>query len=118
MADKEHKAITELKARNEPLLINEVQLLLAEKRTYFALVRTSIAVTALPPTIVAFLVATREYHNFFDYFWSAYIVVTLLAVISLLGIFSSIRLWKKINRLNTYIQRIKDENKRLAEIIV
>jgi hypothetical protein len=46
-------------------LINEVQLLLAEKRTSLAVMRTGIAVLALPISVMSVLIATSKYYNVF-----------------------------------------------------
>lgn len=45
------------------LAINEIQLLLAEKRTSLAFLRTGIAVIALPLSLVSFLIATSEHYR-------------------------------------------------------
>jgi uncharacterized membrane protein YidH (DUF202 family) len=44
-------------------LINEVQLLLAEKRTSLAVMRTGIAVLALPLSVMSVLIATSKYYD-------------------------------------------------------
>lgn len=103
---------------SESLLLSEIQVLLAEKRTYYALMRTSMASASLPPTIILFLIATKDYHGFFNNFWSAYIVVTMLGIISFVGMYSLYRIVKKIRYLTGLIETIKRENKRLAEIII
>ena len=45
------------------IAINEVQLLLAEKRTSLAVMRTGIAVLALPLTVMSLLIATSKYYG-------------------------------------------------------
>lgn len=50
----------------DPIVINEVQLLLAEKRTSLAVMRTGIAVLALPLSVVGLLIATSKYYNLFN----------------------------------------------------
>ena len=44
-------------------LINEIQLILAEKRTSLAAMRTGIAVFVLPLSVLSVLVATSEYEQ-------------------------------------------------------
>ncbi len=51
--------------KTDQIAINEVQLILAEKRTALALMRTGIAVLALPLTVMSFLIATSKYYNIF-----------------------------------------------------
>lgn len=48
---------------NTSIAINEVQLLLAEKRTSLAVMRTGIAVLALPLSVMSVLVATSKYYD-------------------------------------------------------
>ena len=45
------------------LIFNEVQLLLAEKRTLLSTLRTGIAVSIMPFTVVSFLIATSRYYD-------------------------------------------------------
>lgn len=47
----------------EGIAINEVQLILAEKRTSLAVMRTGIAVLALPMSVVSVLIATSKYYD-------------------------------------------------------
>ncbi len=48
---------------NDSIAINEVQLILAEKRTSLAVMRTGIAVLALPLSVMSLLIATSKYYN-------------------------------------------------------
>lgn len=50
----------------DSIVINEVQLLLAEKRTSLAVMRTGIAVLALPLSVIGLLIATSRYYNIFN----------------------------------------------------
>lgn len=47
----------------DSIAINEVQLILAEKRTSLAVMRTGIAVLALPLSVTSFLIATSKYYS-------------------------------------------------------
>ena len=47
----------------DAIAISEVQLILAEKRTALAMMRSGIAVLALPLTILSFLIATSKYYD-------------------------------------------------------
>ena len=48
---------------HDSIAINEVQLLLAEKRTSLAVMRTGIAVLALPLSVMSVLIATSKYYD-------------------------------------------------------
>ena len=45
------------------IAINEAQLLLAEKRTSLSVMRTGIAMLALPMSVISVLIATSRYYN-------------------------------------------------------
>ena len=49
--------------QNDILSINQVQLLLSEKRTALSVMRTGIAVLALPLSIFSALIATSKWYN-------------------------------------------------------
>jgi len=49
--------------RTDSIAINEVQLLLAEKRTSLAVMRTGITVLVLPLSVMSVLVATSKYYD-------------------------------------------------------
>ncbi|MBH5328833.1 hypothetical protein H9Q10_04025 [Eikenella sp. S3360] len=60
--------------QNDILSINQVQLLLAEKRTALAVMRTGIAVLALPLSIFSVLIATSRWYNVMEV-WPLLILV-------------------------------------------
>jgi len=47
----------------DSIVINEVQLVLAEKRTSLAVMRTGIAVLVLPLSVMSVLIATSKYYD-------------------------------------------------------
>ena len=49
----------------DSIVINEVQLLLAEKRTSLSVMRTGISVLALPLSVLSVLIATSKYYDIF-----------------------------------------------------
>ncbi|RME59939.1 hypothetical protein D6779_03130 [Candidatus Parcubacteria bacterium] len=106
------------KRHPEQLLISELQLLLAEKRTYYAMLRTGVAVFALPLTVIAFLVATSDYHKIFQKPILGTSVLATLLIISLVGILLWQRSLTRIHKINGMIKEIEREDKRLAKIIL
>lgn len=52
-----------LSARDESTVITELELVLAEKRTALSVLRTGLAVTALPMTVVSFLIVTSRSYD-------------------------------------------------------
>jgi hypothetical protein len=102
----------------EQLLLGEVQVLLAEKRTYLSFLRTGSAVMTVPPTIVLFLIATASYHGIFNFFWLGVVVVSVLIGVSFGGLFISYQSYAKIRKINTIIGDIEKTNARVDQIVV
>lgn len=55
--------VEENETESEGIIISEVQLLLAEKRTSLAAMRSGIAVFALPLSVLSVLIATSKYYD-------------------------------------------------------
>ncbi len=55
--------MTDDTSKIDSIAINEVQLVLAEKRTSLAIMRTGIAVLALPLSVMSVLIATSKYYD-------------------------------------------------------
>jgi uncharacterized membrane protein YidH (DUF202 family) len=55
--------LDEEKNQANAIAINEAQLLLAEKRTSLSVMRTGIAMLALPLSLMSVLIATSRYYN-------------------------------------------------------
>ena len=62
---KKEKELTQEADNIDAIAINEVQLVLAEKRTSLAVMRTGIAVLALPLSVISVLIATSRYYDIF-----------------------------------------------------
>ena len=95
---------------NEPpkldnLIFGEIQVLLAEKRTALASMRTGIAVFALPLSVLSALIATSRYYNVAH-------VMPLLAPLLLLNlglvVLGSWLIYQSIHRIHHYDQRIRE----------
>ncbi len=54
---------SEPKENSDPLILDEIQLLLAEKRTALSSMRAGIAVFALPLSVLSVLVATSQHYR-------------------------------------------------------
>lgn len=91
--------------QDDILSINQVQLLLAEKRTALAVMRTGIAVLALPLSIFSALIATSKWYSPAE-------VWLLLAVVSLINIglivFAVYLIARSLMRMHQYDQLIAD----------
>lgn len=74
-------------AVDQKLLLSEVQMLLAEKRTAFALLRTGVTVAMLPLSLLTVLVATSRLWNLFEVLWVLVPLGILGAVLFFLGMY-------------------------------
>ena len=104
--------------QNDILSINQVQLLLAEKRTALAVMRTGIAVFALPLSIIfSALIATSKWYEAVDV-WPLLVLVSLMNI-SLI-IFSVYLITRSLRRMHQYdrlIAGIKYNNQSLRKLI-
>ena len=62
-ADRQVDDCPEVSTGSDALIINEAQLILAEKRTSLAAMRTGIAVFVLPLSVMGLLIATSRYYD-------------------------------------------------------
>ena len=102
---------------SEMILINEVQLLLAEKRTSLAAMRTGIAVIALPLTVVSVLIATSKYYDIVHVMHLLVPLLILCAALVLLGSYLIIRSIMRIHHHDQHISKIKRKQSTIAEFI-
>ena len=107
----------EEKSENEAVIINEVQLLLAEKRTSLAVLRTGISVFVLPLSVLSVLVATSKYYDALKVMHLFAPLLVLCAGLVALGVYLTHRSIVKIRRYERAIQKLKQEHGRLAEFI-
>lgn len=70
---------------DQKLLMSEVQLLLAEKRTSYALLRTGVTVSLIPVSIWTLLISTSKMYDVFEVLWLLAPVMVIASVLFLLG---------------------------------
>jgi uncharacterized membrane protein YidH (DUF202 family) len=94
-------------------IFNEIQVLLAEKRTALASLRTGIAVFALPLSVLSVLIATSRYYNIAS-------VMPLLVPLLLLNlglvVLGSWLIYRSIRHLHRYDHRIRELTQKYREI--
>jgi len=102
---------------HEALVVSEVQLLLAEKRTSLAALRTGIAVFVLPLSVLSILIATSRYYTF-DHVLPFIIPLLLLSgALVLLGSYLIIRSVMKMHHQDNLIGEIKKKHPLIAQFI-
>ena len=95
------------------LILGEIQVLLAEKRTALATLRTGIAVFALPLSVLSVLIATSRYYNIGA-------VIPLLAPLLLLNlclvVLGSWLIYRSSRHLHRYDHRIRELTQKYRSI--
>ena len=99
------------------ITINKVQLILAEKRTSLAVMRTGIAVFVLPLSVLSALVATSKFYDFFKVIHFMIPLLVLCAGMIALGGYLVIRAIIRIKRFDRVIKNMKKENKVLSQFL-
>ncbi len=92
-------------------------MILAEKRTYLASLRTGLALLAIPMGIVSFLIAMSSYYTFDTVLP---LMIPLLAVCLILAGVGLYLIWRAIHRLHNadrQLIRLKDKHPRLSGLL-
>jgi len=101
----------------DTMAFNEIQLLLAEKRTALSTLRTGIAVFALPLSVLSVLIATSKFYQIRDVLlWLVPLLLLNLGLV-VLGIYLITRAVRRIRHYDGLIDKLKNENRRLAELM-
>ncbi len=95
------------------VIFGEIQVLLAEKRTALASLRTGIAVFALPLSVLSVLIATSRYYNMGT-------VMPLLVPLLLLNfglvVLGSWLIYRSIHRIHHFEHRIRELSQKYRSI--
>ncbi len=102
--------MTEGSSQTTPAMaINEVQLLLAEKRTALAVLRTGVALVALPMSIISFLIATSKYYVTLQVL---HLLLPLGLLCLILGGFGGYMIFSSMKRMRRYDRLIHEIKRR------
>ena len=102
---------------SDTMVINEIQLLLAEKRTSLSTMRTGIAVLVLPLSVLSVLIATSKYYDMIQVMHLILPLLALCTALVVLGAYLIIRSIMRIRLQDRHILEIKKKHGRIAEII-
>ena len=118
---KKHEEFDSLQEISTPepdtIIINEVQLLLAEKRTSLAVMRTGITVFVLPLSVLSVLVATSRYYDLSLVMHFLLPLLSLCLALIILGSYLIIRAIIRLHNQDRHILAIKLKHGRIAEFI-
>lgn len=104
--------------RREAILINNVTLLLAEKRTSLAVMRTGLAVLALPTSVVSVLIVISRYYDPMQVIYLLGPLLLLCVFLAVLGCYLIAKSLRRINHLNRMVVKVKQQNAHLRGLSV
>lgn len=104
-------------AESENLILGEIQLVLAEKRTSLSALRTGIAVFALPLSVLSLLIATSRYYDALQVLgWLIPLMLINLALI-VLGSYLVIRAIRRIHHYDQLIAQLKKRHQGIDHLL-
>ncbi len=98
-------------------IFSEIQLILAEKRTALAGLRTGIAVFALPLSVLSALIATSKYYNVWHVLHFLLPLLALNLALIVLGCYLVIHSISRIRHYDRLIGQLKREHSAIAEFV-
>ena len=101
----------------ESVIINEVQLLLAEKRTSLSTLRTGIAVLVLPLSVLSLMIATSKMYDIVQVLPLFVPLLLLCAGLAILGGYLIVRSMVRLRHHDRHILELKRKHSRIAEFI-
>ena len=96
--------------KNESVSVSRIQLILAEKRTTLAVMRTGIGVFTLPLSVVTVLVATSRYYDVLETYHFLVPLLGVCAGLIVLGVYLVHRSVRRIRKQDALINRIKQQD--------
>jgi uncharacterized membrane protein YidH (DUF202 family) len=101
----------------DTVTFNEVQLLLAEKRTALSTLRTGVAVFAFPLSVLSVLIATSKSYNAHEVMhWLVPLLLLNLGLV-VLGIYLVSIAVLRIRRYDRLLDELKRKYRRIAELL-
>ena len=102
---------------DESVLLDEAQLLLAEKRTSLSTIRTGIALFALPLTILSALIATSRLYDPSQVLHFLVPVLVVCAFLLLLAGYLTVRALIRLRRHDRMLEELRADSPRLARML-
>lgn len=99
------------------ILFNEIELLLAEKRTALSLLRTGIAVFALPLSVLSILVATSNYYDVMSVLNILIPLLFLSLALVVLGGYLVVRAIAQIHHYDHLVLELKTKHSMLSKLL-
>lgn len=99
------------------VVMDEIQLILAEKRTYLSLLRTGIAILALPLSVMSVLVATSRLYDVINVLHFLIPLGILNLALVGLSVYLIVRAIMRIHFYDKLLYQIKLRKSELADLI-
>lgn len=101
-------------SEDEAVHIAHIQLILAEKRTSLAVLRTGIVVFSLPLSVLTVLIATSRFYDFLDTYHLLIPLLVLCGGLVVLAVYLVHRSMLRIRKQDALINKIKEQDPRIA----
>ena len=115
--NKDELTCSEQAIEPDSFIIGEVQLILAEKRTSMAAMRTGIAVFALPLSVLGFLIATSRQYDIVHVLSLMIPLGIILTTLVMLGSYLIIRSLINIHHYDRMIKRLKTCHSKFSQVL-
>lgn len=115
--EKETATCSERSVESDAIIINEAQLILAEKRTSMAAMRTGIAVFALPLSVLGLLIATSRYYDVLHVLPLIIPLGIILTALIALGSYLIVRALGNMHHYDQMIRRLKTGHSKLSQFL-
>ena len=99
------------------VLVNEVQLVLAEKRTALSELRAGIAVLVLPLSVLSVLITTSRYYDVIHVVGLLVPLLLVVAALVVLGAYLITHAIRRVRRYDRLIRQIRQKYGAMAEFI-
>ena len=108
---------TEDEVSSERLLIDQVQLLLEEKRAFHSLMRTGIFILIAQLLIVSILIATSQFYEIISVLHMIIPFYAINIALMLLGCYLIVHAFFRIRHYDDAIVKLKKKHRRIAELV-
>lgn len=115
--EQQSNTCTDQSDESDAIIINEAQLILAEKRTSLAAMRTGIAVFALPLSVLGLLIATSRYYDVLHVLPLIVPLGVMLVALIVLGSYLVLRALSNIHHYDRMIMQLKDCHSKLTRFL-
>ena len=102
---------------NHSLVINEIMLLLSEKRTSLTMLGTGIGLVTIPLSIISFLVATSRSYDLYSVLYLLGPLWAACIVLFVLGMYIISRSLMRIRRFDARVEALKGKDASVRALI-